>query len=92
MDFLAKLQLLYQSKVTLDAMSEDGIDVTEPLSDIEKKIAEARKMHDSLEVIEYYKRRKRWKSGNKLTDAEKDSIREKQRLNTATIAEEVFSE
>jgi len=92
MDFLAKLQLLYQSKVTLDAMSEDGIDVTEPLSGIEKKIAEARKMHDSLEVIEYYKRRKRWKPGNKLTDAEKDSIREKQRLNTATIAEEVFSE
>ncbi len=92
MDFLAKLQLLYQSKVTLDAMSEDGIDVAEQLSDIEKKIAEARKMHDSLEVIEYYKRRKRWKSGNKLTDSEKDSIREKQRLNTATIAEEVFSE
>lgn len=92
MDFLAKLQLLYQSKVTLDAMSEDGIDVAKQLLDIEKKIAEARKMHDSLEVIEYYKRRKRWKSGNKLTSAEKDSIREKQRLNAATIAEEVFSE
>ena len=91
MDFLAKLQLLYQSKVTLDAMSEDGIDVAKQLLDIEKKIAEARKMHDSLEVIEYYKRRKRWKSGNKLTSAEKDSIREKQRLNSATIAEEVFS-
>ena len=92
MDFLAKLQLLYQSKVTLDAMSEDGIDVAKQLLAIEKKIAEARKMHDSLEVIEYYKRRKRWKSGNKLTSAEKDSIREKQRLNAATIAEEVFSE
>ena len=92
MEFNSKLKKLYREKVVLDAMAADSIDVSDELAAIEKKMAAIKKMADKVAVIDYYKRRTRWKTGNDLTDAQKDKIRELKSLQSRTIAEEVFSE
>ena len=73
-------------------MKADSIDVSDELAAVVKKISAVKKMIDSVDVIDYYQRRKRWKSGNKLTDTQKEAIRKKRTLHPNTIAEEVFSE
>ena len=92
MGFNSKLKKLYREKVVLDAMAADSIDVSDELAAIEEKMVAIKKMADKMEVIDYYKKRTRWKSGNGLTDAQKSKIREMKNLQARTIAEEVFSE
>tara|TARA_R100001082_G_scaffold89674_1_gene56133 strand:- start:253 stop:531 length:279 start_codon:yes stop_codon:yes gene_type:complete len=92
MQFNSKLKKLYREKVVLDAMAADSIDVSDELAAIEEKMVAIKKMAEKLEVIDYYKKRTRWKSGNDLTDAQKDKIRELKELHSRTIAEEVFAE
>ena len=91
MSFISKLKKLYQEKIVLDAMEADSIDVSEEVANIEKKIATAVAMEKCLEVVDYYKKRGRWKSGNSLTDDQKAVVRSLKSLNARTIVKELLS-